>query len=98
MAHLTGWFVSEEVTGHNHEAYEESAGNPDIYIEAQGYGTIAHVSGGLLEDRRIHARLIAAAPELLAECERLVDAIDAAGWHKSITEHARTTIANATGP
>lgn len=43
MPHLTGWFVSEEVAGHNHKVYEESANNPDIYIEAEKYGTIAQL-------------------------------------------------------
>lgn len=50
-------------------AEDEVGTNPDICIEAIGYGIIADVGGGLPHVRRANARLIAAAPDLLAACE-----------------------------
>ena len=43
------------------------------------------------------ARLIAAAPDLLAELESLVDKVESAGWHKSETDAARAAIEKAKG-
>jgi len=48
-------------------------------------------------NREADAFLIAAAPDLLAELESLVDKVESAGWHKSETEAARAAIAKAKG-
>ena len=47
------------------EVVEDAVGNnPDILVNAKGYGLVAEIGGGALADRRANARLIAAAPKM----------------------------------
>lgn len=85
------WFVSVEAKGHN----------PDIFIEETGYGTIAEITGGTLPHRMDRAKLIAAAPDLLAALELCLDRLEREGtgaketWHAIDT--ARDVISRAKG-
>jgi hypothetical protein len=87
--HLGGpWFTSEENIGNN----------PDIYIEAENWGTIATIGGGPLALRRANAHLIAAAPELLAVCQKVLALMEGRDVRTpSIQNELRQAIGKALG-
>ncbi len=40
---------------------EDEGNNPSIFLEMEGYGTLAQMGGGLLSDRKVNSRRLAAA-------------------------------------
>lgn len=74
---------------------EAGAHNPDIYVSADNWGDIATIGGGPLETREANARLIAAAPDLLAAAEYCVQFCDA-DISQTLRKRLRAAIEKAT--
>lgn len=95
MSHTPGpWAVGGE-SGNDGEAEEIVAADRTICWTAD---TFTDEEGAAITDEdRANARLIAAAPELLAACKYLLENAEAAGWSEFMLADARAAIANAEG-
>jgi hypothetical protein len=96
------------MTTPNVRVSEEDVGNnPSIFLELDGYGTLAQMGGGELSVRRSHAARLArcwnAHDALLAACEKLLDIIQAQGGtfamlHQAECAEATAAVAKAAPP
>lgn len=93
-SHTPGpWEVLEEGAawhdGHAVCVYDDANIRLDIAYTTRGWGD---------EEQEANARLIAAAPDLLLACRRMVDRLGTFGsLHESLTDEAAEAIQKATG-
>lgn len=86
MTHTPGPWVREP----------EYEGDPATFVHAKGRA-IADCHNGYGEEDEDNARLIAAAPELLAALKALANLDKRCGWHSAALDQANAAIAKAEG-
>ena len=85
-----------------HRNVDEEGHNPDICVTDRRGDILCDIGGGLLETRLANARLIAAAPDLLAACKEAAHRmrhhlVVASPWGNEVVEELEAAIAKAEG-
>lgn len=62
-----------------HHNVDEAGNNPDICVTNRAGDILCDIGGGKFETRLANAKLMAAAPDLLAACEDMLDYIKTYG-------------------